>query len=681
MADVLKSISVIFSGEDKLSGVANGVAASFDSMERQAKEAEAAGNGLWQDAAGRWRNEAGQFASAAEKAAAGIDEIGESSQKSGAGVDAATTALKALAASLVVKDFIDANVAAEQFRKTLLAATGDATKAAQEFDYIREVSNRLGVEARSTGESYAQFASAVKGTALEGDGARVIFEAFAGTMSRLGASSADINGAFVQLAQGVSKGRFELEDLKSIAERVPGFFASFADALGVTTDELFKLVSAGEIGGDEILVFANKLNEGLQGADFDGFNNSLARLRNAVDDAFITLGDSGAFDALIKGVQLGTAAITGAVASVTLLGEVWGNFAFTVSTGDWQGFGDRLAESLDKAADKTRGARDALLGVNDATESVGFNAVEAGQRLVEGLQNGSEAAGNLEAAAREVDKQLKALGVNPDALKAGVSEIVRAFEDLLNNPAARGDQILAGLEGAIQKIKDGNDLAAIEAALVTAYAKGEIAALDFQIATEMLATAQDKLAGVLPEAADATRQSTRAVEDSAKAARDAEKAARDYALEMEKIASNERIKLIEARVALNVAQLEADTERVKAAFDSISDTINSTGDVLSDLFGLFSNYSDLDWAAIRAIEQQIDLENKRRQEALDIQKKLIEAQIEQLRAQTQALEKGDALIQVDGAGLQPHLEAIMWEILKSIQVRVNQDGLQMLLGL
>ena len=54
--------------------------------------------------------------------------------------------------------------------------------------------------------------------------------------------------------------------------------------------------------------------------------------------------------------------------------------------------------------------------------------------------------------------------------------------------------------------------------------------------------------------------------------------------------------------------------------------------------------------------------------------------IEQLRAQTRAVDRGDSIIKVDGAGLQPHLEAFMWEILKTIQVRVNQDGLAMLLG-
>jgi hypothetical protein len=51
-----------------------------------------------------------------------------------------------------------------------------------------------------------------------------------------------------------------------------------------------------------------------------------------------------------------------------------------------------------------------------------------------------------------------------------------------------------------------------------------------------------------------------------------------------------------------------------------------------------------------------------------------------LNAEAQQIAKGDALIKIDGAGLQPHLEAFMWEILKAIQVRVNRDGLPFVLG-
>jgi TP901 family phage tail tape measure protein len=151
-------------------------------------------------------------------------------------------------------------------------------------------------------------------------------------------------------------------------------------------------------------------------------------------------------------------------------------------------------------------------------------------------------------------------------------------------------------------------------------------------------------------------------------------------IELEKIASNERIKNIEAKVSLDIARLEADTKRVEAAFTSIDNTVNSTGDLLGDLFGLFKDFDNLSFGAIRQIERQIESENRRRDDALKLQKELTQAQIAQLRAQTRNLERGDSLIKVDGAGLQPHLEAFMFEILRAIQVRVNADGLRLLLG-
>jgi hypothetical protein len=39
------------------------------------------------------------------------------------------------------------------------------------------------------------------------------------------------------------------------------------------------------------------------------------------------------------------------------------------------------------------------------------------------------------------------------------------------------------------------------------------------------------------------------------------------------------------------------------------------------------------------------------------------------------------LIQIDGTGLQPHLEAFMFEILSAIQVRATAEGQKFLVGL
>ena len=118
----------------------------------------------------------------------------------------------------------------------------------------------------------------------------------------------------------------------------------------------------------------------------------------------------------------------------------------------------------------------------------------------------------------------------------------------------------------------------------------------------------------------------------------------------------------------------------RQAFESINTTVDSTGKSLDSLFGLFKDEGSLSWRALGQIEKQIELENKRRDGALKLQKELTEAQIAQMRAQTSALANGDGFIKIDGAGLQPHLEAFMWEILKAVQVRVNAQGLSMLLG-
>jgi len=155
------------------------------------------------------------------------------------------------------------------------------------------------------------------------------------------------------------------------------------------------------------------------------------------------------------------------------------------------------------------------------------------------------------------------------------------------------------------------------------------------------------------------------------------KVANDYQIKMEEIASNERIKNIEAVVSIRTAQLETDAERVKSTFESINTTIESTGNLLGDLFGSLTSadtYDKLD------IKDQIDLENKRRQEALDLQKQLTEAEIERINAQTQAYSRDGALVTIQGDGLQPELEAFMWKILETIQIRANASFTEYLLG-
>lgn len=684
MADISKTVAIIFEGEDRTPAALAKVEAGLrgvDDAGRRAGSGVDQASQLWQDAAGRWRDATGQFASDTEKAAAGLVGVSTASAGAGKGVDSLAAAVKGLAIAAIVTEFISANVALEKFEKTMEAATGSSTAAAREFDFVRGVADRFGVELLDTADAYAKFSASAKGTALEGEGARLIFEAFTGTMARLGASSADVSGALVQLGQGVSKGKFELDDLKSIAERIPGFFSAFAQSMGVTTAELYDLISAGKIGSRELLAFSVSLRDSLAGVDFNGFAASAARFKNALDEAYIQVGKAGVFEVLTKGVQAGTASIVGIIAAFETLGSIIGSVAGAIMSGSWANLGDVIAEAIGRGADKTRAASDALLGVEKSAKQASEAADDAGMSIEQAMANGATKALDLSADVKEVDKALKALGIDPKQFVDPIEAVKKAFADLANNPAVTGDQFFAGFLVTLDRLKSGRDIEALGDQVRTQFDRGTLSTEAYAAAMQLLASKLDGTFKGIVAGTAVSKENADAMARQAKETEKAAEAAQRMKLELEKLASNERIKLIEARVQLNVAQIQADTERIKAAFSSLDSTVQSTGDLLGSLFGnLLEAFQAPGFQAQIAVQKQIDIENARRDEALRLQQELTKATIEETRARTKALLSGDALIKVDGSGLKPHLEAFMWEILRTIQTRVNRDGLKLLLG-
>ena len=656
MADLSRTVSIIFQSDDRASGAAGNLARNLDQV----------------------GNEAGGAAGKVDQLDRELDSLG----KRGPALATVTTAIQALAASLVVQAFINANVEAEKFTRTLTLLTGSSSAAAAEFEFVKRISNELGLEIAVTAGAYASLTAATNGTNLQGEATRTIFESISRAMAALGRSSEETSGAFLAITQIVSKGRVSLEELSGqLGERLPGTLQIAARGLGLTTQELIKLVETGSLTAEQFLpAFARELDNTFAGATFDGYTANLARLKNTINEAFVIIGESGAFDALIFGLQAGTASIAGATATAVLLGDVLTALFNKLRLGSNFDFGDAISRAMDKAADRTRGARDALLGAEDAAKGVGNAGTAAGDKLEEGLARGALSGDALKKALADVDKSLKALGIDPKTFTAPGEEIRRAFSDLAANAAASGAQILAGFTNALRSLPAGVSVSTLAAGLDKAFKEGRLSADEYARGLDLLKQRLDGTLKPLEKSTEKTKGQAKAAKEAADETRRAEEAARAYQLELDKLASNERIKNIEARVSLDIAQLEADTERVKAAFGSIDNTVNSTGDLLGDLFSLFKDFDNLNFGALRQIEKQIETENKRRQEALDLQKKLTEAQIAEIRARTRAVERGDSLIKVDGAGLQPHLEAFMWEILRTIQVRVNADGLKLLLG-
>jgi hypothetical protein len=137
---------------------------------------------------------------------------------------------------------------------------------------------------------------------------------------------------------------------------------------------------------------------------------------------------------------------------------------------------------------------------------------------------------------------------------------------------------------------------------------------------------------------------------------------------------------IEWKAKLDIAGVEANVKIIEASFKSIDNTITSSGTTLSAMVSAYLQALASGQGGASVIEDQMRRENERRDDALKMQKELVAAEIANLKARTDALSKGDAMITINGAGLQPHLESFMFEILSAIQVRASAEGQKFLVG-
>lgn len=139
-------------------------------------------------------------------------------------------------------------------------------------------------------------------------------------------------------------------------------------------------------------------------------------------------------------------------------------------------------------------------------------------------------------------------------------------------------------------------------------------------------------------------------------------------------------KAIEWKAKLDIANVEANAKIIEATFKSIDNTITSTGTTISSMMGSYAELVDKGKGGTSFAEQQIEEEGRRRDAALKQQEAMTSAQVDNIRARTMALNRGDSIIKIEGTGLAPHLEAFMFEVLAAIQVRVNQDYGDFLVG-
>ncbi len=172
--------------------------------------------------------------------------------------------------------------------------------------------------------------------------------------------------------------------------------------------------------------------------------------------------------------------------------------------------------------------------------------------------------------------------------------------------------------------------------------------------------------------ADASKELEKKLDREAKAFNAAADRANKLRVELEKIASDERIANMQLKIDFDIAQIEADTEKTVAAMETVAAVYAETEKTIASLWEtMVGGGSDMGFHDKWALEDSIKFQEELARDQWETEKKLVEAQIENMKKATERMARGDALIQVDGGQLQPELESLMMSLFDLIRIKMS----------
>ncbi|HSW23107.1 MAG TPA: tape measure protein, partial [Burkholderiaceae bacterium] len=319
-------------------------------------------------------NQARATAKASKEAADGVKKIGS---VTGEAADMLRRFGPLMATAFSAQQFVETVSAQESLVRGFEQIFGSADKARAEMEYIRGTSNKLGLETQTLAKSYQSLAASTKGTALEGQATRDVFEAVARAMSTLGKSSAETDRALTAISQIASKGTASMEELRGqLGEALPGAMKAAAAGAGITVEQLVEMVSSGSVLASDILpaltTGLNKLY--ANGAPPQTIVSEWARLKNTITDTMVAIGEGGASKGIAKGLTWLTVGAQGVSGAFDVAGTAIGEFVAKVATGNYElgtaaDLNAKYDAQLRKAAEGAGLVEKATTGATAATQA------------------------------------------------------------------------------------------------------------------------------------------------------------------------------------------------------------------------------------------------------------------------------------------------------------------------
>jgi len=260
-----------------------------------------------------------------------------------------------LAAAFAVKGMVTAAQDMEKLHTGLKNVSGSATQAGKDMDFVRGVAARVGADVQVVGRSFLSLAEATRGTALQGEATRQVFDAVATAMGKAGKSGEDTAGAIDVLTRMANKGVVTSRELRmQLGDAVPGALDAAAKGLGITTGEMLDMVDKGQVLASDLFPAITKgLNDMYSAApQAKTLGQELDNVKNAFVGMASHIGENGGMDALKKGAQVAETAIVLLDAAIVAVGKSIGTMVGALVTMDFsqvkQAFADIEREAQDK---------------------------------------------------------------------------------------------------------------------------------------------------------------------------------------------------------------------------------------------------------------------------------------------------------------------------------------------
>lgn len=176
------------------------------------------------------------------------------------------------------KAAVDTTIKVDSLRTAYASIYGDSAKAAAQLDFVRSVTERLGLDFYATAEAAKSFFAAAESSNIK-DEANKIFMAFSSSTAALRMTQEQANGVFLAISQMVSKGKISAEELRQqLAERLPGAVGLLAQAIGVSAAQLDKMLEQGQVDLEKLAKMATGVAEKYGDAGLAASNSLLGEL-------------------------------------------------------------------------------------------------------------------------------------------------------------------------------------------------------------------------------------------------------------------------------------------------------------------------------------------------------------------------------------------------------------------